>query len=95
MYSKEEKTVKILFAVRVILWAVALGSTVYWIWYSFDLMGSGIFDPYEYAGLLRPVLYPCLCIAIVAVCISFALYRKSKELKSVILQKKKEEDSNK
>ena len=95
MYDKEEKQVKILFAIRVVLWAVALGSTVYWIWYSFDLMGNGVFDPYEYASLLRPVLYPCVCVAVVAVGICFALYKRSKELKKVILQKKKEEDINK
>ena len=68
-----------IFAIRVCLWIIALVSTVYWIYYSIKLHRLGIFDPGEYSTLLRPVLYTCLIIAVVAVCVSFALRAWSKK----------------
>ena len=73
---------KILFAVRVCLWIVAFVSTAYWIWYSGKLTYDGVFDPYQYSTLLRPVLYRNLAIAIAAVCISFVLHALSVKLKA-------------
>lgn len=78
---KAETKITILFVIRICLWIIALVTTGYWMYYSFKLTHDGIFDPYEYAELLRPILYPCLVIAITAVCISFALYAKSQKLK--------------
>ena len=67
-------TIKILFAIRICLWIVIFVSTAYWIYYSVKMHRDGIYDVYEYATLLRPVLYPCLIISIIAICISFALH---------------------
>ncbi len=75
------RTVKALFIVRICLWVVALISTVYWIWYSVKLHTDGIYDPYEYALLFRPVFYPCLAVSVLAICISFALYAVSRKMK--------------
>ncbi len=81
MQDKDKKLIKIFFSIRVCLWIVALVSTIYWIYYSVKLHLNGIFDPAEYSTLLRPVLYTCLIIAIVAVCISFALHAWSVRIK--------------
>ena len=80
MFEEIAKKVKILLIVRIILWITALGATAYWIWYSFKLTVDGIYDPYVYASMLRPVMYLCILIAVAAVLIAFALYRKSREL---------------
>ena len=73
--------IKILFILRVFLWIVAFISTVFWICYSFKLHLDGVFDYHTYAAMLRPILYPCLIISVAAICISFALYAVSKNLK--------------
>ena len=82
---KTKTKIKILFIFRICLWITALISTGYWVYFSFKLTYvDEIFDPYEYASLLRPVLYPCLIIALAAIGISFALYGQSKKLKAVL-----------
>ncbi|MCR4754573.1 MAG: hypothetical protein K5868_03470 [Lachnospiraceae bacterium] len=80
MFEEISKKVKALLIVRILLWVTAFGSTAYWIWYSFKLTADGIVDPYVYASMLRPVMYLCILIAVAAVLIAFALYRKSSEL---------------
>ena len=71
-----------IFICRICLWIVALLATIYWIYYSIKLHREGIFDPAEYSTLLRPVLYTCLAISILAICVSFALraYSKRKQV---------------
>ena len=82
---KTKTKIRILFIIRICLWITALISTGYWVYFSFKLTYvDEIFDPYEYASLLRPVLYPCLIIALAAIGISFALYAQSKKLKAVL-----------
>ena len=71
---------KILFGTRICLWIIALASTIYWMYFSAKLHAEGIFDYEEYATTLRPVLYTCLIIAVVAICISFALRALGKKL---------------
>ena len=70
-----------MFIVRICLWCVAFISTLYWMNYSDKLYRMEIYDPHEYATLLRPVLYTCLIISVVAVCISFALHAWTRKLK--------------
>ncbi|MBR3525266.1 MAG: hypothetical protein IKO11_05415 [Lachnospiraceae bacterium] len=79
--KKARKKIFILFIIRIFLWLVAAVSTVIWMYYSGKLHQDGIFDPFEYATLLRPVLYTCLIISIVAVCTSFALYAVTKKIR--------------
>jgi len=79
--EKAKKQTKTLFIVRICLWVIAAVSTGIWIWYSIKLHNDGIFDPYEYATLLRPVFYTCLIIAIAAICISFLLRKITIEIK--------------
>ncbi len=80
--KKDLKTkVRIILYIRTCLWIIALVSTVYWMYYSAKLHANGIYEPAEYSPLMRPVLYTCLGIAIVAVCISFALHTVSKRIK--------------
>ena len=81
MEKKANTPILVLFIIRVLLWIVALSSTIYWIYYSIKLHSDGIFAPEEYSPLMRPVLYTCLAIAITAVCISFALHALSKKIK--------------
>lgn len=79
--EKAKTAVRNIFIVRAVLWVVALAATLYWIFVSFDLYNQGIFDPYEYATILRPILYTCLIIAIVAIIICFILRAVAKEIK--------------
>lgn len=69
--KEKEKIVKIIFAIRACLWAVALGATIYWIVWSFKIYAMGIHDVYEYAGILRPKFYGGIIVAVIAICISF------------------------
>ena len=46
---------------------------------------------YEYASLMRPVLYPCIGFAIIAIAVSFALYALSKKIKKELKQKELQE----
>nr|WP_297704937.1 hypothetical protein [uncultured Butyrivibrio sp.] len=70
---------KTLFIIRICLWVIALAATVYWNYYSIMLHRNGIYDPAEYATLMRPVLYICLAISVVAIIISFILHHISKK----------------
>ena len=64
-------------AARILLWLIALTSTIYWISYSFELYKQGDIYPHDYVTLLRPVLYVCLGIAFAVVCLSFVLHAKT------------------
>ncbi len=81
VYRKGEIAVRNIFIMRAVLWLVAFVSTLYWIVVSFKLYSDGIFDPYEYATILRPILYTCLIIAVVAIIFAFILRRISDEVK--------------
>ena len=74
MQMKSETRIRILFAIRVILWITALAATVVWMYYSVKLHIDGIYDVHEYATILRPVLYTCLAISFAAIAISFGLH---------------------
>ena len=80
--NNTQKIVKALFIIRICLWITALIPTIYWIYYSFKLTSDGIFDPFEYADYLRPVLYPCLVISFIALVISFILHAISNHLRN-------------
>ena len=56
-------------------------ATIIWMWYSFKLHADGIFDPYEYATLLRPVMYTGLIVAVVAILAAFLFRRITVEIK--------------
>lgn len=79
--EKAKKIIKTLFITRVVLWIIAAGVTLYWIVFQYKLYLDGIHDPYEYATILRPILYTCLIIAIVALAIAFILRRIMIEIK--------------
>lgn len=79
-----EKKVHHLFLARICLWVVAFAATAYWIWYDFSLYQQGIVDVYEHAGLLRPVFYGGVIIAVVSICISFYLRSISDKIKKEI-----------
>ena len=81
MSNKAEKTVKILFICRIVMWITALVPTIYWIYLSFKIYADGIFDAYSYAEILRPVFYPCVLISVAAIIISFILRRISDGIK--------------
>ena len=79
--EKAKKAIKKIFIIRICLWVVAAASTGYWIWYSFKLTWDGIFDPYEYSSLLRPVMYTGIVVAVVAILLAFLLRRITVEIK--------------
>ena len=79
--EKAKKTIKVLFIIRVVLWAIAFGATAYWIYYSFRLYSLGIHLPEEYSPLLRPVLYKGLLIAVVSLVIAAFLHIHTAKLK--------------
>lgn len=65
-----KKEYKHLWVIRVLLWLVSLGITIYWIAYSFYLYESGVHDPHTYATILRPKLYACLIVTALLLFIS-------------------------
>lgn len=69
----KNKVVRILFAIRIVLWVVALGATVYWIRWSFKIYEMGIQDVHEYAAIFRPIFARGLLISAVAIILSFTL----------------------
>jgi len=79
-----EKKVKKLFIARICLWVVAFAATAYWIAYDYSLYLQGINDVYEHAGLLRPVFYGGVCLAVACVCLSFYLRSISDKIKKEI-----------
>ena len=81
MKKKAKASVIVLLVLRIILWTTALVSTVYWIYYSFDLYRQGYVIPEEYSPRLRPVLYTCVLIAVAAIALSFLLHAISKKIK--------------
>ena len=81
MQKKAKTQIIIIFVCRIILWVIALASTVYWIRYSFQLTMNEIYEPEEYAPLLRPVLYVCVGIAVASIGLSFGLYAIAKRIK--------------
>ncbi|WP_029232893.1 hypothetical protein [Butyrivibrio sp. VCB2006] len=82
MQSEVSTKIMRLLVCRIVLWIIAAVSTGYWIYFSIKLHRDGIFDPAEYSTALRPVLYTCLVIAVIAICISFVLHHLSKKLKA-------------
>ena len=75
------KTVRILFIFRIILWITAAAATCYWIVWSFKLYNMGIYDVYEYGDYFRPIFARGLLIAIVSICLSFILRSISDKIK--------------
>lgn len=61
---------KPLWIIRISLWVVSLGITIYWIAYSFYLYAINIHDPHEYATILRPRLYACFAATAICLLIS-------------------------
>ena len=74
--------VKILFCFRIVLWMIALGVTIYWIRFSFQIYEMGIYDPHEYAAMFRPVFGRCLLVTAVSIVSSFILRAVSDRLKA-------------
>lgn len=81
MEDKAKKQVKLIFAVRILLWITAFAATLVWVIYNFKLSAEEIFDPAEFAAGFRPLFYTCLVISIIAVCVAFALHMVSKKIK--------------
>lgn len=78
---KKNKVVKVLFAVRAVLWFVAAAATFYWIYWSFKLYAMGFYDVHEYSSRLRPILWKGLLTAVVSICISMILRHISDKIK--------------
>lgn len=85
--AEPRKTVKILFGIRVCLWAVAAGFTIHWIYWSFHLYEIGIHIVEDYGKALRPILYKDLIVSVICVLISF-------KLRSISDKIKKQEENN-
>ena len=81
MKKKTKVTLITLLVIRILLWATALVSTIYWIYYSFDLYRQGYIIPEEYSPRLRPVVYTCVLIAVAAIALSFLLHAIGKRIK--------------
>lgn len=71
--EEDKKTVRILFISRIIMWVIAAGGFLYWVYWSFELYREGILDEHEYATALRPILYRGLIISLIAIVISLIL----------------------
>lgn len=81
--SKAVKAVKIIFGIRIVLWIVALAATIYWAYWSFKIYALGIYDPYEYAEIFRPIFRNGLFISIGAIIICLILRHFSDTIKQM------------
>lgn len=81
MDQKTQKTIKTIFIIRICLWIIAAGGTLYWMIWSFKLYGMGIYDVYDYAKYFRPIFYRGLLISVVSICISLILRSISDKIK--------------
>jgi len=79
----ECKAVKVIFGIRAVLWILAFSLNVHWAYVSFDLYAKGIFDPHEYATILRPILYRDFLISIALIIVAFILRGISDRIKEV------------
>lgn len=77
------KTVRLIFAGRIVMWLTALGFTIHWLYWSFYLYQQEIFEVGQYAAIFRPILYKDLAVSIVCIVISFVLRRISDTIKEV------------
>lgn len=88
--KQNEKTIKIMFYIRVCLWITALIATIYWIYWSFELYNLGYYDEHQYAVFFRPIFAKGLLISLVAICISFILRKRSDNIKDKAKQRNME-----
>lgn len=79
--KNKDTLVKIIFAIRMVLWLGAAAATAYWIRFSFLLYQMGFEDEHQYATALRPVFYKGVLIAIACVCLSFIFRSISDRIK--------------
>lgn len=79
---KKNKIVRLLFAVRAVLWFAAAAATFYWIYWSFKLYDMGFYDVHEYSSRLRPILWKGLLISAASICISLILRFISDKIKN-------------
>lgn len=89
----EAKKIKRLFIARIVMWIVALGATVYWIYWNYKLYSLKIFDVHAFATIFRPKFYTALVISIVAICISFYLRHISDGIKKKLKYTVEEENA--
>lgn len=76
-----EKKIKIIFAIRVLLWLVALGFTGHWLYWSFYLYHQEIFEVGQYAEIFRPILYKDLAVSVACIVVCFILRKISDTIK--------------
>lgn len=73
--------IRVLFGIRAVLWCVAAGFTIHWIYWSFHLYEQGVHIVSDYSQTLRPILYKDLIATAICILISFALRSVSDKLK--------------
>lgn len=79
--KKKKNWVKIIFCIRIVLWVIALGATIYWIRWSFKIYEMGTHFVEEYAKAFRPIFARGLLITAIAIGISFILRYISDRIK--------------
>lgn len=87
-----EKKIKQILLVRMALWIITAGATVYWMYWSSHIYRMGIYDVHDYAAIFRPIFGKCLLIASVSIVISFVLRRISDKIKLQMAEDKKIQD---
>lgn len=81
MNKKDEKLVRILFGMRIVLWVIALIATVYWIYWSFHIYETGIHLVEEYAAIFRPIFGKALLVTAISISVSLVLRKISDKIK--------------
>jgi len=76
-----EKKIKILFCFRILMWLVAVGGCVYWIYWSFKLYEVEVFDAHIYATSFRPHFNLGISISLISLTVSLVLRLNSDRYK--------------
>ena len=76
----QNKAVRGLFIIRVVLWITATVATLYWLYWSFKLFEMGMLNAQEHSNYFTPIFGWSVLISIVSICLSLIFRNISKKI---------------
>lgn len=76
----QNKTIRCMFILRVILWIIATASTLYWLYWSFKLFEIGMSTAQEQSDYFTPIFGWGVLITIISICLSLFLRNISNKI---------------
>ncbi len=76
----QNKAIRCMFILRVVLWITATAATLYWLYWSFKLFEIGMTTAQEQSDYFTPIFGWSVLITIISVCLSLALRNISNKI---------------